>query len=158
MSGTKRSVIVFAGLVLVAVGALATACRGRTQAAPPTTDASHTPDASPTCNSNPFECPAGQTCVATSVSDTFACFDSGPGQVGASCRVMVDRATCGDYLVCLQSSPAAGICAAYCDPTDPSHGCSGGATCTPVDINGGSTYVTFYVCVGAPLSDAGASG
>jgi hypothetical protein len=158
MSVNERGVVGLAGLLLVAVTALAAACAGRTQAAPPTADASPAPDASPTCNSKPFDCPIGQTCVATSVSDTFACFDSGPGQVGASCRVMVDRATCGDYLVCLQSSPAAGICAAYCEPMDPMHACSGGATCTPVAFNGGSTAVTFYVCVDAPVADAGGSG
>ncbi len=159
MSVSKKSVMGTASVVLVVAGLLGTACSSSsTPAAPPTSDAAATQGGPPTCNSNPFVCPTGQTCVATGVSNTFACFNSGRSQVGASCRAMLDMATCGDGLVCLQSSPLAGVCAAYCEPTDPSHACSSGATCTAVPFNGGSTAVFFYVCVGAPVADAGASG
>ncbi len=146
MNVSKKSVMGLAGLVL-AVGALATAC-----------SSSSTPAAPPPCNENPFECPAGQTCEATSLSNTFACLNSGPGQAGASCTSIVDMPSCGDGLVCFQSSAGtAGTCVEYCEPTDPSHACSGGATCTPVAFNG-STTVSFYVCVGAPVADSGAPG
>jgi hypothetical protein len=148
MNVSKKSVMGLAGLVLV-VGALATAC-----------SSSSTPAAPPPCNESPFECPAGQTCWVTSASNTYACLNSGPGQAGASCLSTVDVPTCGDGLVCLQMTQgAAGTCVEFCEPTDPSHACSGGAACEPVAFNG-STTVSFYVCSGAMTvpADSGAPG
>jgi hypothetical protein len=125
-------------LALVAV-AFATACSSSSSPPPP-------------CNQNPFECAAGQTCWVTDTAGTFACLNSGAGQVGGSCAATVDVPTCGDGLACLQMDLSVpGTCLQFCDPTNPSHGCPGGGACEPA---GFSTTAMFHVCSGVSTGPA----
>ena len=110
------------------------------------------------CNENPWECPAGQTCWSTSTG-AFECLNSGAGAAGGSCQNTAGIATCGDGLVCLQTSASGGTCAQYCDNTDPSHGCSGGLSCQTAELLAGGAE--FHICAGASVGagdDAGPSG
>jgi hypothetical protein len=103
------------------------------------------------CNENPWECGSGQTCWPS--SDTaFACLNSGAGQVGDSCFDSVGTPTCGDGLGCYQMAVSGGVCAAYCDPTDPSHACSNGICDLVVAQTGAETHL----CIAAAPGDAGA--
>lgn len=107
------------------------------------------------CNQNPWECPAGQTCWPSSPT-SFACLNSGPGQIGSTCQDSEGIATCGDGLACLTTSAASGTCTPYCSNTDPSHACPGGAACATATLIGSTT--TFQVCVTSVLGSDGGQG
>jgi hypothetical protein len=108
------------------------------------------------CGSNPFACPAGQTCSVKDAAGTFACLPSGSGKSGDACLNTAGVATCGDTLVCLQVVQSGGNCTHYCEAGSSAHGCNPGEQCRAAEIQGTSTV--FYVCVGStpPAADAGA--
>lgn len=106
------------------------------------------------CASNPFSCPAGQTCSAKDTSGTFACLPSGGGKKGDACQNTPGTTTCGDTLVCLQTSQAGGQCAPFCEAGGTAHACAASEQCRAAALQGTSTV--FYVCVGqAAPADAG---
>lgn len=108
------------------------------------------------CASDPFSCPAGQTCAAKDTSGAFACIPSGSGAKGSSCLNTPGVTSCGDGLTCLQLSAAGGTCNSYCAPGT-THVCGTGETCQQAALQG--TTTTFFVCTGgvAPTPDAGGS-
>ena len=143
-SGSMR---LLASLVLVAVASASSmlAC------------SSSSSSATAACSTNPFSCPAGQTCSAKNTAGAFECLPSGSGAKGTACVNTPGMTTCGDTLICLQLTAAGGECASYCDPTTPAHGCATGETCSLAGIAGTST--TFHVCAGgAAPADAGTGG
>jgi len=115
---------------------------------------SSTSDTSSGCASDPFSCPAGQTCAAKDTTGAFACIPSGAGAKGSNCINTPGVTSCGDGLTCLQLSAAGGNCNSYCAPGT-THVCGEGETCRQAGLQGTST--TFYVCIGsaAPPADAG---
>jgi hypothetical protein len=104
------------------------------------------------CASNPFTCPAGQTCSAKDTSGAFACLTSGSGTKGSSCLNTPGMTSCGDGLTCLQVVQSGGQCTNYCDAT---HVCAAGETCSAAGIAGTSTI--FHICAGGTpvAADAG---
>ena len=105
------------------------------------------------CASSPFSCPAGQTCSAKDTTGAFACLPSGPGKKGDACQNTPGMTTCGDALVCLQTTAAGGSCAPYCE-TSGAHACEAGEQCRAAALQGTSSV--FYICVGsAKPADAG---
>ena len=110
------------------------------------------------CSTNPFTCPAGQTCAVKDASGTFACLPSGGGAKGSSCVNTPAMTMCGDNLVCLQlAGNSGGQCASYCEVTGGAHPCAAGEQCSAARLQNGSSAI-FYLCVGgaAPMDDAGA--
>jgi hypothetical protein len=103
------------------------------------------------CESNPFSCPAGQTCSAKDSSGAFACITSGSGAKGSTCINTPGMTTCGDGLTCLQIVASGGQCTDYCDSA---HACAAGETCTAAGIAGTSTI--FHVCNGGTPTTADA--
>lgn len=96
------------------------------------------------CNQNPWECPTGQTCWPNSPT-SFACLNSGSGQIGSPCQNTEGIATCGDGLACLtDESNGSGTCTPYCSNTNPAHACTGGAFCATATLVGSGA--TFQVC------------
>src|SRR6188508_3410260 len=68
------------------------------------------------CSTNPFTCPAGQTCAVKDANGTFACLPSGGGVKGTSCVNTPAMTMCGDGLVCLQlAGTTSGQCTPYCE-------------------------------------------
>jgi hypothetical protein len=106
------------------------------------------------CSSDPFSCPAGQTCAAKDASGAFACLPSGGGAKGSSCQNTVGVTSCGDGLVCLQLSAAGGQCSSFCDAAGTAHPCASGEQCRAAELQG--TSKVFYVCAGGTTpADAG---
>jgi hypothetical protein len=107
------------------------------------------------CASNPFSCPAGQTCSAKDTSGAFACLPSGSGKKGDACLNTPGSTTCGDKLVCLQLVQSGGSCTSFCEPGSATRACATGETCSAAGLQGTSTV--FYVCAGGTKpADAGA--
>lgn len=132
-------------LVLVVGLPLALACSSTTSSSPAP------------CNEDPFQCPSGQTCW-TKDTKTFSCIPSGAGQYGDSCVPVAGTASapCGEGLLCLATSNAAGKCVHYCDASGAAHPCASG-TCTAAAIGSASGPIT-HVCAGGTPSgptDAG---
>src|SRR5689334_1962469 len=75
-----------------------------------------------TCNTDPFSCPAGQTCWINSNS-AFACLNSGPGKEGDACQNIIGSPTCGDGLACYAVGSPNGTCMPFCDPSSSAHAC-----------------------------------
>jgi hypothetical protein len=131
-------------VVLPAFLALAVAC-----------SSTDPPPASPPCNQNPWQCPAGQTCWAADAVPTYACLASGTNKLGEACQPIVGAATCGDGLLCLQIvGGSSGQCRAFCDPMGSGHGCPAGEACRAAALNG-NLNVLIYLCVGSAVPDAG---
>jgi hypothetical protein len=111
------------------------------------------------CNSNPWSCPAGQTCWLKDASGNFACLNSAAGKnKGDPCTNTVGLPSCGDAMACYQQLGASGgTCVAYCDNANAAHGCAAGETCQEVAVvlpSGASG--PFFVCIGgAPPVDSG---
>ncbi len=102
-----------------------------------------------TCDANPFQCPAGQTCWVTPQL-TFKCFNSGGGKEGDTCMNTPGVPSCEDGLDCFQTTPAGGTCTSYCDTAHP---CAGGLMCIRAQIPGGPI---FNICnPPAPQPDGG---
>lgn len=109
------------------------------------------------CATNPFSCPAGQTCSAKDTGGTFACLPSGAGKKGDACQNTPGATTCGDTLVCLQTSRAGGQCSPFCEEgSGTAHACAATAQCRAAALQG--TTTVFHVCVDepGPPADAGA--
>lgn len=109
------------------------------------------------CNSDPWTCPAAQTCWPTS-GTAFACLNAGPGKLGDACQDTVGVPTCGAGLWCLQSTSTRGTCVAFCSTTDTSHACTGGALCEPAELGGAGGPLVNVCAPVAPASDGGAEG
>jgi hypothetical protein len=124
------------------------------------------------CNEDPFQCaagttcwpsqcvcPTGQQCDITNCVPQFSCVASVPGkQVADSCHntTGTDSATCGDLQACIElGGNPAGLCAAYCDPSSPTHGCSGDDICSVYRVGSGANNPTINVCVPKPTRDGG---
>jgi hypothetical protein len=111
----------------------------------------------PTCDQNPAQCPAGQTCWPNANASALTCIPSGAGRIGDACQNTEEQATCSDGLFCLQSTDpgSTGTCTPFCDPTKPA--CPGGGTCRQAQLvrpgAGGGPIIN--ICVGVMI-DAGA--
>src|SRR5438128_4407199 len=80
-----------------------------------------------TCDVDPWQCAAGQTCWPKDVNLNFTCLNSGQGKINEPCLFTAGQATCGDNLACLQLfGQAMGTCTPYCDNTKPTHSCPNG--------------------------------
>jgi hypothetical protein len=96
------------------------------------------------CLSDPFVCPAGQTCWLSDASANSACLNSGPGKVGSSCLNTPGAPTCGDGLVCFQAATTAfGVCTLYCDAANPEHACPGNGACLLAEF---TPQAMFHIC------------
>jgi hypothetical protein len=98
----------------------------------------------------------GTTCWAQDTSPTFACLKSGTGQYGDACQNLIGQATCGDGLMCLQTTNAGGKCVHYCELTGTAHACQSGVCETAV--LGAASGPQTHVCVGGAVTtpaDAG---
>jgi hypothetical protein len=110
------------------------------------------------CNTNPFSCPAGQTCWPNDTSGTFACLNSAAGVTkGSSCQNYPGTPTCGDGMFCLQTTTVGGTCVTYCDPSNAAHGCSAGEICTPVALAGNAS-AQVHVCYNGGVGPDGGAG
>jgi hypothetical protein len=111
------------------------------------------------CNSNPWQCPAGQTCWLADQNANFACLNSAVGKnKGDTCVNTIGAPTCGDAMVCFQAvGTSSGTCVPYCDPTNAAHACAAGETCQPAayPLPGGGHSGVFYVCSGGEPPDGG---
>ena len=112
-------------------------------------------NASEGCASSPFSCAGGQTCAVKDSSGTFACLTSGAAKKGEPCVNTPGMTTCGDNLVCLQTTAAGGQCASFCESGSTTHACATGEQCRAAALAGTSNI--FYVCAGGAPADAGAS-
>ncbi len=91
------------------------------------------------CNPlNDAGCTNGERCGAIDVPvESFGCMPPGPGGLGVACSgVPANDSDCDVGLTCLFSfnTPLCGdgnCCVEYCDLTDPTFRCSGGASCLP---------------------------
>jgi hypothetical protein len=104
------------------------------------------------CESNPFACPAGQTCWSRNGPGDFACLPSGNATTGQGCQPAAGVAGCADRLVCVaapESAAGPSVCRAYCDG---SHGCGSGETCTRATFDG-THFISF--CYAAPTPGDG---
>ncbi len=83
------------------------------------------------CGDKPFDCPAGQTCwVADTQGSKLECLNSGPGKLGDPCTNFAGQPSCGDGMLCFQTSgDAPGVCTPFCDPKDPAHACPNNGSC-----------------------------
>jgi hypothetical protein len=110
------------------------------------------------CASNPFSCPAGQTCAIKTTLGDFACLPSGPGKKGDACNNTPGAATCSDGLTCFQTkTTGSGSCVSYCDPPGGgSHGCESGEACRAAAIQNTTEQSVFYICAPTTTPDAGA--
>lgn len=144
-----RAMRVFAPALVLCVAASAAlfACSSSDDSS----SASNTPA---NCASSPFSCPAGQTCSAKDTSGAFTCMPSGASNKGDACQNTPGATTCGDGLVCLQTSVAGGQCAPYCEASGTAHPCASGEQCRAAALQGTSTV--FYICVGGSASPADA--
>jgi len=107
------------------------------------------------CNSDPFSCPAGQTCWVNA-ENKYACLNAGPGKKGDSCQSLIGAPTCGEGLVCLQTSTAgAGECVTYCDPSNPARACEGAEVCTSAVFGRASGVIRVCYAQTSPSTDAG---
>ena len=103
-----------------------------------------TPGCRPDCTFESYECNplndagcvSGLRCGAIDVpAQTFGCMPPGAGALGELCgAAATNDGDCGVGLTCLRnaSTPLCdenNCCVEYCDLTDPSFRCSGGATC-----------------------------
>jgi hypothetical protein len=95
------------------------------------------------CNTDPWGCPAGQTCAIANEGKAFACLNSGSGKVGASCKSIIDQPQCGDGLLCFQALGAEhGVCSPFCDPSNSAHACANSAACVTMQFAAvGSTRI-----------------
>jgi hypothetical protein len=126
----------------LAVGALVAACSSSSSSG------GNADSGPPPCNQKPFECAAGSTCWIKDQMPTYACLTSGAGKKGDACMSLVDSATCGDGLGCFQQAQnTPGVCLAFCDPNDPSHGCGAGENCIAVGFNGNASLsAAIHIC------------
>ncbi len=107
------------------------------------------------CVSDPWSCPAGQTCWANTDQQTFSCLNSGPGDVGDECLSVAGSPGCKDDLFCLQLvGQTSGTCTEFCDAKDPSHTCPDNRQCLPVQLAGS----LLHACAPPEGSGAGGSG
>ena len=82
------------------------------------------------CNEDPWSCPAGQTCWSNDTGAGFACLNSGSGLDGEACENYLGTPTCTDAHGCVQLNEGQpGLCAPFCDPSDPAHACPEGRLC-----------------------------
>lgn len=83
-----------------------------------------------------YNCPAGQSCLASGA--TFSCMPDGTGKAGDSCDATAGSpVTCGDQLICAASTtPTAGTCVLWCDSTHP---CPTGKGCQEAHTAQGGT-------------------
>jgi hypothetical protein len=110
------------------------------------------------CNSDPWQCPTGQTCWPSDSNGNFACLNSAVGKnKGDACTNNIGAPTCGDGMACFAVGTPNGTCIPYCDNTKAGHGCAAGETCQPAALRlpSGGTSGTFNVCVGGEPPDAG---
>src|SRR5258708_7125997 len=108
--------LLVAGAAAGTVGVVVVACGSSSPAATP-------------CNENPWQCASGQTCWPQSCNCPggwqFACLASVSGTpLGSNCTLEIGKVACGDTQTCVFLQDASdGVCRAYCDPSNPSHGC-----------------------------------
>lgn len=107
-----------------------------------------------TCWPESCVCPSGQACDPTNCTPQFQCVASVAAQQGQSCSLTIGSATCGDQLTCFQlgTSAGSGVCRPFCDPSDPSHGCTSGFQCTTVLV--GNSEAQESVCLPVIDQDA----
>jgi hypothetical protein len=111
-------------------------------------------EAPASCVSDPWSCPDGQTCWPNTDAKTFACLNSGPGDVGSQCLSVAGSPACKDDLFCLQlQGQSAGTCTEYCDAMDPSHACPDNRQCLSVQLAGS----LLHACA-PPAGEGGAGG
>jgi hypothetical protein len=112
------------------------------------------------CNTNPSQCPSGQTCWPADSNLDFQCMQSGHGKVGDACQNIVGQPSCTDGLFCFQPptpAGATGTCTPYCDPNkDAAAQCPSGTSCTPAQlISSSGSGPTVNICYGTFGGDAG---
>lgn len=100
----------------------------------------------PSCNDDPFACPAGQTCWVngTAAEPYFECLGSGPGEIGEACMNYIGAPQCTDGLTCFSVPGYPNVCTPFCDPGDPAHACPDGASCLPIVLAG--TEEKYFAC------------
>jgi hypothetical protein len=82
------------------------------------------------CNEDPWSCPDGQTCWATSMTGDYKCTNSDTAkQKGDACKNLIGAPTCGDDLSCYAVGSPSGVCAPFCDNTNPDKKCASGEVC-----------------------------
>lgn len=142
---TRRSgfatVVWLRRLGALGVGAIAlfceAACSTSSSTAAPTTG----------CNSDPIQCPNGQTCWPVDAVPNFACLPSQPSaSFGAGCKNSIGHPTCGDYMACDATDPDASTasCTFYCDEPN-GHVCPTGFACRATHV-GSAGGPTIRVC------------
>ena len=100
-----------------------------------------------------YNCPAKQTCWPD-MNGNFKCLNSGSSQLGDSCQNRAGSPTCSDKLACFATTATNGVCAQYCDPTDPTMACPNSGTCLTVTL--ATSGAVFHVCQPAQMvSDGG---
>lgn len=87
------------------------------------------------CNTDPWSCPAGQTCTIAAQGTKFTCLNGGAGKAGDTCKNIIDQPQCGDGLTCFQiQGDADGVCSPFCDPSSAAHACPNSAACVMVQF------------------------
>lgn len=110
------------------------------------------------CNSDPWQCPAGQTCWVNQAGNGFACLNSAAGKnKGDPCQLLAGTPECGDRLLCfMPQGSTTGTCVSFCDNTKPDRTCSTGEACATVVIQSpAATVGTVSLCLPTGSPDAG---
>lgn len=97
------------------------------------------------CASNPFGCPAGETCWAgRNIEKKLICVTAGAGARGEECK-QVDTPTCGPGLMCAGAplEPGPSHCWAYCDLHAPNGGCLDSEVCVATEVYGEKVYICW---------------
>jgi hypothetical protein len=108
------------------------------------------------CLSNPFVCPADETCWPNDMVTTFMCLPANTAKKPADvCDFIGGSVECGPAEVCIVQGTNAGVCTPYCDP---SHTCPSMAACESYMITGPTgTLFVVHACDAVTIAKTGAT-
>ncbi len=104
-----------------------------------TTSATCPGDANVTCDEDPWQCAAGQTCWFNQTGDGVQCLNSGPRTEGDECQPMAGSPSCGDLMLCVGNAMGVGQCRRYCASATPCKACPAGFDCRGISFRNQAT-------------------